>query len=259
MELESHAIRTLSDAKFPPLYQVGPVLNLKRDESNRNSNIIEWLDDQPPSSVLFLCFGSMGSFDEAQIHEIAVALEQSGVRFLWSLRRPPSKEKMVFLSRDYTDPEEVLPKGFVDRTAGIGKIIGWAPQIDILGHLAVGGFVSHCGWNSILESIWFGVPIATWPLHAEQQLNAFQMVKDLGIAVEIKLDTRNSFYVAKDHHPVVNAEEIKVGIKKIMESDSDVRKRVKEMSEKSRKVLVEGGSSHSSLQNLIHVVMDSLT
>ena len=64
--------------------------------------------------------------------------------------------------------EKVLPKGFLDRTVGIGKVIGWAPQVAILSHPAIGGFVSHCGWNSILESLWFGVSIAAWPLYVEQ-------------------------------------------------------------------------------------------
>ncbi|KAL6287045.1 hypothetical protein ACE6H2_011435 [Prunus campanulata] len=86
-ELEPHALRSLSDGKFPPVYPVGPLLNLKSDDGHvgsdqsiQKSDILEWLDDQPLSSVVFLCFGSMGSFGEAQVKEIACALEQSGQR-----------------------------------------------------------------------------------------------------------------------------------------------------------------------------------
>ena len=73
---------------------------------------------------------------------------------------PPPKGKMDFPS-DYVNFDEVLPEGFLDQMARIGKVIGWAPQMAILAHLAIGGFVSHCGWNSILESLWYGVPTAT--------------------------------------------------------------------------------------------------
>ncbi|KAF2293822.1 hypothetical protein GH714_005021 [Hevea brasiliensis] len=148
----------------------------------------------------FLCFGSMGSFSEDQVKEIACALEHSGCRFLWALRRPPLPGKLASPS-DYEDPQEVLPEGFLDRTAGIGKVIGWAPQVAILAHQAVGGFVSHCGWNSVLESIWFGVPIAAWPIYSEQQLNAFEMVFELGLAVEIKID------YSKDSEIIVKCDE----------------------------------------------------
>ncbi|CAL9013336.1 unnamed protein product [Prunus brigantina] len=245
-ELEPHALRSLSDGKFPTVYPVGPLLNLKSDDGHvgsdqsiQKSDILEWLDDQPPSSVVFLCFGSMGSFGEAQVKEIACALQQSGQRFLWSLRQPEPEGKMGMPS-DYADVKLVLPEGFLDRTAGIGKVIGWAPQVAILAHPAVGGFVSHCGWNSTLESLWCGVPIATWPLYAEQQLNAFGLVKELGLGVEIKMDY-------KQDSEVVSAEEIERGIKQVMEKDSDIRARVKEISEKSKKALTEGGSSYSSL------------
>ncbi|RVX02550.1 UDP-glycosyltransferase 71A15 [Vitis vinifera] len=120
--------------------------------------------------------GLRGSFGADQIKEIAYGLERSGHRFLWSLRQAPPNGKMAF-PRDFENIEEVLPEGFLPRTAGIGKMIGWAPQVAVLAHSAVGGFVSHCGWNSLLESIWNGVPVATWPMYAEQQINAFQMVK----------------------------------------------------------------------------------
>ena len=67
---------------------------------------------------------------------------------------------------------------------------GWVSQVSILAHKAIGGFISHCGWNSILESLWHGIPIATWPIYSEQQMNAFEMVKELGLAIEIRLDYR---------------------------------------------------------------------
>ncbi|KAM1767997.1 hypothetical protein ACFX12_046020 [Malus domestica] len=245
MELESHALHYLdSGDKIPPVYPVGPLLNLKSSDEDKVSDVLRWLDDQPPFSVVFLCFGSMGSFGEAQVKEIACALEHSGHRFLWSLRRPPPKGKRAMPS-DYEDLKTVLPEGFLDRTATVGKVIGWAPQAAILGHPATGGFVSHCGWNSTLESLWNGVPIAAWPMYAEQNLNAFQLVVELGLAVEIKMDYR------RDNDVVVSAEDIERGIRQVMELDSDVRKRVKEMSEKSKKALVDGGSSYSSLGRFI--------
>ncbi|GKV21497.1 hypothetical protein SLEP1_g31474 [Rubroshorea leprosula] len=257
MELESQALNSLSsDPQIPPVYPVGPVLTPQMDGQDHCSDIMKWLDDQAPLSVVFLCFGSMGSFGEDQVKEIACALEQSGHRFRWSLRKPPPKGTMQ-LPTDYSNLEEILPKGFLDRTGGIGKVIGWAPQVEILAHSAIGGFVSHCGWNSTLESIWFGVPIAAWPMYAEQQLNAFQLVVELGLAVEIKMDYRRDRMT--ENEPIVSSAEIKRGIISVMEEDSDIRKKVKEMSEKSRNASVmSGGSSHSSLRRFITDVIDNV-
>nr|GMC97909.1 anthocyanidin 3-O-glucosyltransferase 2-like [Ipomoea batatas] len=109
-----------------------------------------------PIQVVFLCFGSVATFPESQLKEIAYALESSGQRFLWTLRKPPGPGSII--ATEYSNLEEVLPEGFLERAKNIGKIIGWAPQTAVLAHPAVGGFVSHCGWNSALESIWFGVP-----------------------------------------------------------------------------------------------------
>ncbi|KAA8526164.1 hypothetical protein F0562_007736 [Nyssa sinensis] len=258
-ELESHAIKSLStlssdgDDNIPPIYPVGPILNIKEGggggEVTHNNQeqydaIMSWLDGQPPSSVVFLCFGSMGSFGDNQVKEIAHALESSGHRFLWSLRRPPPKGSMD-LPHDYSNPEDVLPEGFLERTVGkgMGKVIGWAPQAAVLSHPAVGGFVSHCGWNSTLESIWCGVPVATWPLYAEQQMNAFELVRELGLAVELKLDYRRDSFWSSDEVGLLTAEEIESGIRQVM-IDGEIRKKVKEMKEKSRVAMMEGGSSY---------------
>ncbi|KAL6329715.1 hypothetical protein AAG906_035363 [Vitis piasezkii] len=254
IDLESHAIQSFSGSKIPPVYPVGPILNTQMGYGGCQqdaSAIMSWLDDQPPSSVVFLCFGSIGSFGADQIKEIAYGLERSGHRFLWSLRQPPPKGKMAF-PRDYENIEEVLPEGFLHRTARVGRIIGWAPQVAVLAHSAVGGFVSHCGWNSLLESIWYGVPIATWPMYAEQQINAFQMVKDLGLAVEIKID------YDKDNNYIVNAHKIENGLKKLMSINSEVRKKMNEMQQISRRVMIDGGSSHSSLGHFIENMMTNI-
>ncbi|KAJ0028644.1 hypothetical protein Pint_36638 [Pistacia integerrima] len=265
MELESYTIKSFSNGEtnIPPVYPVGPVLNLEGNSidlgsggSKTKTEIMDWLDDQPPSSVVFLCFGSMGSFDEDQVKEIACALEQSGQRFLWSLRQRRPKGQSG-APRDYTNLTDVLPEGFLDRTVGIGKVMGWAPQVSILAHKAIGGFVSHCGWNSILESIWFEVPMATWPIYAEQQFNAFEMVIELGVAVEIKMDYRKEF--SGENQMIVRSREIEKGIKKLMEDENAIRKRVKEISEKSKKAMMEGGSSFTLLGCFIDDVMSNLS
>ncbi|XP_062106991.1 UDP-glycosyltransferase 71A16-like [Humulus lupulus] len=271
MELESNMIDSMTEDKLiPPIYPVGPLVNLNPNRAHKGvgmtddkeTNIVTWLDSQPPSSVVFLCFGSMGSFNGEQVKEIAIGLEQSGVRFLWSLRKQPQKGESPE-PKEFTDLNEVLPEGFLDRTAEVGKVIGWAPQVTVLAHPSVGGFVSHCGWNSTLESLWFGVPMATWPLYAEQQIKAFKLVKEYRLAVEIRLDYRRSYNSAGhvDNEAgivIVKAEEIELGIRRMMEPDNDIRKRVKEMSDKGRKALLEGGSSYTYLCRFITDVIHNI-
>ncbi|KAK6259454.1 hypothetical protein SCA6_013928 [Theobroma cacao] len=118
--------------------------------------------------------------------------------------------------------------------------------------------MSHYGWNSTLETIWFGVPMATWPFYAEQQLNTFQMVKEVGLGVEIKMDYRKDVLFLDEVVEIVSAENIERGIRCLMEQDSDVRKIAKEMSEQSRKSLMDGGSSHSILCRFINDVIDNM-
>ncbi|CAK8538710.1 unnamed protein product [Lathyrus sativus] len=262
-ELESHAVQSFFShpdlAGLPTIYPVGPLLNPqpKTKGTVDSDDIIKWLDDQPPSSVVFLCFGTRGSFYADQIQEIAHAIENSGVRFLWSLCKPSLKGVMPVPSNyPLSDLVSLLPEGFLNRTAEIGKVVGWTPQTQILAHQAIGGFVSHCGWNSILESIYFGVPIAAWPLYAEQQTNAFELVFELKIAVEIALDYRVEFN--GEHSYLLTADKIEKGIKSVMEKDGEIRKKVKEMSEKSRKTLLDGGSSYTYLSHLIDYIMNQV-
>ncbi|AET00315.2 UDP-glucose flavonoid 3-O-glucosyltransferase [Medicago truncatula] len=208
------------------IYPVGPLLNpepkTKGTVDADSDDIMKWLHNQPPSSVVFLCFGSRGYFDEDQVKEIAHVVENSGARFVWSLRKPLVKGTMAAPS-DYSlyDLGPVLPEGFLDRTAEIGRIIRWAQQAQILAHPAIGGFVSHYGWNSTLESIYFDR------------------------CVEIALDYRMEF--SGESNYLVSADKIERVIRSVLYKDGEVKKKVKKMSEKSRKTLLEGGSSYTYL------------
>ncbi|GAB4848198.1 hypothetical protein Ancab_002865 [Ancistrocladus abbreviatus] len=268
MELESRAIHLLLNEGYegyaPPIYLVGPILNLdKHNEASidgldkEKESIVRWLDEQPQSSVIFLCFGSKGSLVEEQAREVASGLERSGHRFLWSLRRPGSGDEKVG-PHDYENLQDVLPMGFLDRTAKIGEVIGWAPQVTILSHPAIGCFVSHCGWSSILESLWFGVPVVAWPMYAEEQMNAFLMVKELELAGEIRIDYRWN-YQKKLSNGLVEAEVIERGVRKVMDGENGVRKKVTKMGEVSRKCIMEGGSSYIWLGRFIEDAINNIS
>uniref|UniRef100_A0A1J3J7H6 Glycosyltransferase n=1 Tax=Noccaea caerulescens TaxID=107243 RepID=A0A1J3J7H6_NOCCA len=253
-ELEPHALKLFSgDGDLPQAYPVGPLLHL--EDNGKQSETLQWLDEQPAKSVVFLCFGSMGGFSEEQTREIAVALDRSGHRFLWSLRRA-SPNIMTEPPGDFTNLEDVLPEGFLDRTSDRGKVIGWAPQVAVLAKPAIGGFVTHCGWNSMLESLWFGVPMVTWPLYAEQKINAFEMVEELGLAVEIRKYFRGDLLAGGME--MLTAEDIERAIRRVMEEDSDVRNRVKEMAVKYHVALMDGGSSKTALTKFIQDVIENV-
>ena len=198
-ELERSALAAIAEGRCtrgvraPAVYPIGPVISFTPPPEQPHE-CVRWLDAQPPASVALLCFGSLGFFAAPQAHEIARGLERSGHRFLWVLRGPPAAAG----SRQPTDADlaELLPEGFLERTRGRGLV--WptaAPQKEILARAAVGGFVTHCGWNSILESLWCGVPMAPWPLYAEQHLNAFALVAAAGAAVAMEVDRRRGNFV----------------------------------------------------------------
>lgn len=132
---------------------------------------ILWLNTRAPRSVLYISFGSFATHGAPQLLELALGLEASNCSFLW-LARPPNAGRMSAASGSPVSITEFLPPGFEERIEGRGKCYsGWAPQTRILKHPAVGGFLSHCGWNSTLEAVCSGVPLLAWPITAEQHLN----------------------------------------------------------------------------------------
>ncbi|GJN23617.1 hypothetical protein PR202_gb11281 [Eleusine coracana subsp. coracana] len=125
---------------------------------------LHWLDAQPAGSVVYVALGSEVPLRVDQVHELAHGLERAGTRFLWALRKPRS----VVL-----DDADVLPPGFEERTRGRGLVaMGWVPQIRILAHGAVGAFLTHCGWSSIIEGLQFGRPLIMLPIAGDQRPNS---------------------------------------------------------------------------------------
>ncbi|KAL2926577.1 Scopoletin glucosyltransferase [Bienertia sinuspersici] len=145
-------------------------------ESRLEDKCLKWLDSKKQDSVVYICCGSIAYFSTSQMYEIAMALETSQQEFIWVVKE----------DEDGKSTNEYFPAGFEQRNEGKGLIIrGWAPQLLILEHVAVGAFLTHCGWNSILESISAGVPMVTWPIFAEQFYNEKLVTEILKIGVPV--------------------------------------------------------------------------
>nr|XP_027191872.1 zeatin O-glucosyltransferase-like [Cicer arietinum] len=165
-------------------WALGPFNPLYIEKGNNKSRhfCMEWLDKQETNSVIYVSFGTTTTFKEEQIIELANGLEQSKQKFIWVLR--DADRGNVFNDDGVRRVE--LPKGFEEKVEGIGLILrDWAPQLEILSHSSIGGFMSHCGWNSCMESITMGVPIAAWPMHSDQPRNRVLVTEVLKVGLVV--------------------------------------------------------------------------
>lgn len=152
---------------------------------------------------------------------------------------------MLFKFLDQQDgTPDYLPDGFCTRTKGAGLVLPmWAPQAEILAHSSVGGFLSHCGWNSTLESTVNGVPMVAWPLYAEQKMNAAMLEEETGTAVRLG---------PREAGAVVEREEIRNVLVGLMDGSKggEMRARAKKLAVEAKEVLGRGGSSYNSLSQV---------
>ncbi|KAF5733112.1 hydroquinone glucosyltransferase [Tripterygium wilfordii] len=247
-ELEGRALKSLQ--KFepgkPPVYPVGPLVNIGGSSGGlEKEECLKWLDNQPLGSVLYVSFGSGGTLSFDQITELALGLETSEQRFLWVMRSPNVVSNATFFTvESQKDPLDFLPEGFLDRTRGRGLVVSsWAPQAQVLSHSSVGGFLTHCGWNSTLESVVNGVPLIAWPLYAEQKMNAVMLTEDIKVALRPK---------TRPEDGVIGRDEIAKVVRDLMEGEEGkkVRSRMKELKEAAAKVVSEDGSSTKALSEV---------
>ncbi|CAD5164469.1 7-deoxyloganetin glucosyltransferase-like [Musa acuminata AAA Group] len=223
-------------SKFPNLYSVGPVSSIATTAFTsisgnlwkEDTECIKWLDDQADGSVLYVNFGSITVVTAEQLLEFAWGLARSGYPFLWVVRPDMVRGEAA-----------VLPEEFAAEVEGRGLLVGWCNQEEVLSHPATAVFLSHCGWNSTLESISEGVPMICWPFFAEQQTNCRYLCTKWGMGTEIGSNARRG--------------EVEGCIREVMTGDKgrEMRKRALEWKERARKAIGPGGSSSVNLERLV--------
>nr|XP_016453774.1 PREDICTED: UDP-glycosyltransferase 73C6-like [Nicotiana tabacum] len=223
--------------------KVDEIINRGNEGSVDNEHsYLTWLNSMKPKSVVYVSFGSLCHMSFLQIKEIGLGLESSNVPFVWIIRGlNVSSEVKKWLSDE----------NFEEKVKGRGIIIkGWAPQLMILSHPSVGGFLTHCGWNSTLEGITCGVPMITFPMFADQFYNEKLIVDVLKIGIRVGIEEKNKVLVKK--------EEVKKAINQLMNEgfeSKERRKRTKELAIMSKEAMQESGSSYLNIKLLIQDVM----
>ncbi|CAN1832516.1 Flavanone 7-O-glucoside 2''-O-beta-L-rhamnosyltransferase [Linum perenne] len=218
-EIEGKYVDYMSKLFGKEVVPVGGLLNEPKDKIE-DTKIMEWLNKRECKdfSVVFVSFGSEYFLSKEEIDEVAKGLERNkDLGFIWVVRFPPDQGEKISL-------QEVLPEGFLERVEGVegrGLVVeGWAPQGEILRSPRIGGFVSHCGWSSVIEAVVYGVPIVAMPMQLDQPWNA-NLVEEIGVGVEVR----------KKGGKRIDGEEMGKVIDEVV-LNGGVRRRVTEISER---------------------------
>uniref|UniRef100_A0A0D9VDK1 Glycosyltransferase N-terminal domain-containing protein n=1 Tax=Leersia perrieri TaxID=77586 RepID=A0A0D9VDK1_9ORYZ len=261
-DLEAQFVECYEATLGKPVWALGPFCLGNRDDTlmaSCGSTVLSvdqralaaWLDEQATGSVVYVNFGSLVRKAPAQLFEIGHGLEDSGKPFLWVVKESEATAATAE-ARDWLD-------AFVARTATRGVVVrGWAPQVAILSHRAVGGFVTHCGWNSLLEAVAHGVPVVTWPHFADQFLNEKLVVDVLGVGVPIGVTA--PVQIMDDVSLPVSRRDVARAVLELMgdgEVANERRRKAKEYGEKARRAMEKGGSSYECMTQLIQSFMPS--
>ncbi|KAF5182496.1 7-deoxyloganetic acid glucosyltransferase [Thalictrum thalictroides] len=228
---------------FPKIYTIGPLhahLSSRRtnsfapsDSSNSlweiDQSCMTWLDSQQLKSVVYVSFGSMTLMTHKEMMEIWHGLVDSRKRFLWVIRPNSVKD---------TDEKNQIPAELTEGTKDRGYMVGWCPQEQVLVHPAVGGFVTHSGWNSTLESIIAGLPMVCWPQMGDQQINSRYVSEVWKIGLDMK--------------DICDRSVVEKMVNDLMENKRDeLGRSIDEISHMAKKSVSEGGTSWCSMNELI--------
>ncbi|PIA63036.1 hypothetical protein AQUCO_00200812v1 [Aquilegia coerulea] len=219
---------------IPNLKHIGPLFASSRLAQlwPEDSTCLSWLDQQPARSVIYVAFGSFTVMDKQQFGELALGLEQSGQPFLWVVRPD--------LTGDHTD---VYPDGFEERVRSRGRMVGWAPQREVLAHPSVACFLTHCGWNSTMEGLTVGVPLLCWPYFADQMLNK-SYICDIW-KIGLGLDTNENGLISK--------EEIKTKVLGLL-ADEGIKENALKWKEIAKNSVSDGGTSSRNFDDFAEAI-----
>ncbi|WCJ44443.1 UDP-Glycosyltransferase superfamily protein [Euphorbia peplus] len=234
---ENQVLNHLSSILPNPIYTIGPLQFLLKNHNEENAinNIqtnlwkeqpgcLEWLDSKQPGSVVYVNFGSITTMTPEQLVEFAWGLANSKKEFLWIIRP------------DVVDGESaIISTEFLEKIKERGYLASWCRQEEVLSHSAIGGFLTHAGWNSILESLCGGVPVICWPFFAEQQTNSWFCRNKWGAGMEIDGDVKRN--------------EIEKLVNELMDGERGKEMKKKAMEWKSKAAMAASTSSGSSYMN----------
>ncbi|MCD9640191.1 hypothetical protein HAX54_025336 [Datura stramonium] len=232
-ELESSTISALQVQQ--PFYAIGPVFPTSFTKRTISTSLLpasdctNWLNSKQDGTVLYISFGSLANLSKQDILEIAQGILISKVSFIWVLRHN------ILGSGE----RNILPLGFEEETTGRGLVVPWCSQLAVLSHPAVGGFLTHCGWNSILESMWCKVPMVCFPVLADQLTNRKLVVDDWRIGVN--LCTRG----------LIRRELVAENIGRIMSRSDELKKNIEKTKIILQNALSDEGSSEKNLNQFI--------
>ncbi|KAK7309518.1 hypothetical protein RJT34_06316 [Clitoria ternatea] len=244
--IESQVVRGLTE--LCPAKLIGPMVpsayldgRIKGDKGYGASlwkplseECINWLESKATKSVVYVSFGSMVSLTTEQMEQVACGLEESGLNFLWVLRESEHSK---------------LPTGYIDLVKDKGLIVTWCNQLELLAHKAIGCFVTHCGWNSTLESLSLGVPVVCLPQWADQLPDAKFLEEIWEVGVRPK----------EDEDGVVSKQEFVNSLKVVMEDErsQEIRKNANKWKKLAREAVGEGGSSDKVINDFLSSLMNA--
>lgn len=244
-ELEKDVIFSMND--IFPIKAVGPLVPyslLGRDEEEDvgiemwkpQDSCIEWLNKKPPSSVIYISFGSLIFLSEKQIESIAKALKNSESNFLWVIKNKEGGGEKIS-----------LPKFLLEESEEKGMVVTWCPQTKVLVHPSIACFLTHCGWNSILEAITAGTPMIGYPQWTDQPTNAKLVADVFGMGIRLKQDSDG----------FVESEEVERAIREMVGSEM-FKKNALELKRKAREAVAHAGSSDTNIQSFVDEILASV-